>query len=83
MSVYDKIKKAAGEKLKWFTGSTTEVDPEEADRIAKLADKSYTGQTEYVDPSRAAIMVEKAEKEKAEKEKAATFAMKNMKQNSL
>ena len=81
MSVYDKIKKAAGEKLKWFTGNTTEMDPKKAGRIAELADNSYTGPTEYVDPSRAARIVEKAEK--AEKEIAATRAMKNMKQNSL
>lgn len=78
MSVYDKIKKAAGEKLKWFTGSTTEADPEKAGRIAELADNSYTGPTEYVDPLLAARIVEKAEKEIA-----ATLAMKNMKQNSL
>lgn len=77
MSVYDKIKKAAGEKLKWFTGSTTEADPEKAGRIAELADNNYTGPTEYVDPSLADIMVKKAEKEIA-----ATLAMEKMKKNS-
>ena len=75
MSVYDKIKKAAGEKLKWFTGSTTEMDPKKADEMVKLAYNSHTGPTEYVDPLLAAEIVKKAE--------AATLAMKNMKQNSL
>ena len=78
MSVYDKIKKAAGEKLKWFTGNTTEMDPKKAGRIAELADNSYTGPTEYVDPSRADEIAKKAEKKIA-----ATLAMKNMKQNSF
>ena len=78
MSVYDKIKKAAGEKLKWFTGSTTEMDPKKADEMVKLAYNSHTGPTEYVDPLLAAERVKNAEKEIA-----ATRAMKNMKQNSF